>query len=71
MGDEAITEYKLERTGDALVQFTGQLIAQGSSHSDEGPRSDTWHEVTSTRPAEGNGSVISGLTVAPTRSAPL
>src|SRR5271165_1314051 len=26
---------------------------------------------TSTRPAEGNGSVISGLTVAPTRSAPL
>jgi hypothetical protein len=45
MGDEAITEYKLERTGDALVQFTGQLIAQGSSHSDEGPRSDTWHEV--------------------------
>jgi hypothetical protein len=28
-----------------LSNSPANLIAQGSSHSDEGPRSDTWHEV--------------------------
>jgi hypothetical protein len=38
-------EYKLDRTGDAPVKFTGELIAEGSSFADEGPRSLSWHEV--------------------------
>ena len=38
-------EYKLERTGDAPVKFTGELLVKGSSERDAGPRSRSWHEV--------------------------
>jgi hypothetical protein len=38
-------EYKLPRTGNAPVKFTGELLAQGSSKADGGPRSRSWHTV--------------------------
>lgn len=41
----AVRDYKLERTGDAPVKFTGELIAEGSSEQDSGPHSHTWHEI--------------------------
>jgi hypothetical protein len=38
-------EYKLPRTGNAPVKFTGERLAQGSSKAEGGPRSRSWHTV--------------------------
>ena len=38
-------EYRLERTGDTLVRFSGELIAEGSSEQDSGLHSHSWHEI--------------------------
>lgn len=38
-------DYKLERTGNPPLKFTGELIAEGSSEQDSGPHSHTWHEI--------------------------
>jgi hypothetical protein len=38
-------EYKLQRTDDVPLRFTGELIAEGSSESEDGPRSRSWHTV--------------------------
>jgi CheY-like chemotaxis protein len=38
-------EYKLPWTGNAPVRFTGELLTQGSSKAEGGPRSRSWHTV--------------------------
>ena len=34
--------YQLERTGNRPVTFTGELIAESSTHSTDGPASNRW-----------------------------
>jgi len=41
----AMLNITLRRTGDRLLQFTGQVIATVSSRNIAGTESDCWHEV--------------------------